>query len=426
MTKARLAETAYDCGGWLRWCDPSSQSPFPIPPIKLKTTPADPGAPRLDPRSLPGYTTPLPPPVVTMFRWLLRLLGIGGKDPETSPPSASESPEVGPSAAPSGPVVNLPPQREERALLPAPWLGAEPVPTTDPAQLRGQLRLILDEISGRATHPADRALAEHLNRLVQTDQLDLPPFPDVARELDELLKQTTTDILQIARVVERDPGLVRRVWTHARSAAYSSAPRSLHHAVARVGLDALWRIGMSVCLNETVFQVEGYQEQADRVRQHGIVTGEIAAMLGGERRGALYLAGLLHGVGELIVLRAAAGLPGGRPTSAGLEEVNRRCRAALGVLVAHSWSLGQPVCAAVGSSPAPDRAPPEDRPAARIVRSASIAAHSSWGDRHGLQYDAVDPRKDIRGMGFDPDLTLRRADEMWASLEAESQHGEPA
>ena len=37
------------------------------------------------------------------------------------------------------------------------------------------------------------------------------------------------------------------------SALYATRPRSLHHAVARVGLDALWRIGMSVCLTTPCF-----------------------------------------------------------------------------------------------------------------------------------------------------------------------------
>ena len=106
-------------------------------------------------------------------------------------------------------------------------------------------------------------------------------------------------------MVERDPGLVRRVWRQARSALYASPRGSLHHAVARVGLDALWRIGMSVCLNDTVLRVDGFQDEAGELRSLGIATAEVAAQLGGEKRGNLYMSGLLHDVGRLLVLRAA-------------------------------------------------------------------------------------------------------------------------
>jgi HD-like signal output (HDOD) protein len=274
--------------------------------------------------------------------------------------------------------------------------------------LRDQLRALHEELS---TGP-DRALAERLLVLVETDQLDLPPFPDVARELDELLQQSTTDILQIARVVERDPGLVRRVWTHARSSMYASAPRSLHHAVARVGLDALWRIGMSVCLNDNVFRVEGLQGEAAAVRAHGIVVAEVAAQLAGERRGSLYLAGLLHGVGDLLVLRSAAA-PGAAPAS--IEAVRRvadRTRAGLSVLVAHSWKLDDVVIAGLGFHPNPDKAPRSQQRAARIVRAANICAHATASPQAGYP----DPVPLVQALGLDARKGLSRAEEVLAEL----------
>lgn len=360
-----------------------------------------------------------------MFQWLMRLLGLAQTPPPRPAPPPPAAPDEGRAAvvlplAPTDTAAEAPrpaavPPRP--AVAQAPWRRGAPAPSLDLAAVRGHLRFTLDELAGRASNNADRALPEQLNRLISTDQLDLPPFPDVARELDELLKQTTTDILQIARVVERDPGLVRRVWTHARSAAYSAAPRSLHHAVARVGLDALWRIGMSVCLNEATFKLDGMQEQADRVRQHGIVAAEVAALLGGERRGALYLSGLLHGAGELIVLRAAASLPHPRPSPLMLQQVIEATRAPLGVLVATSWNLGPTAATGIGFFPAPDLAPAGDRATARIVRAASIAATAAAPPAPGVPaVDAELATADIRDLGLDAAAALRRADEVWRSL----------
>ncbi|MFM2244653.1 MAG: hypothetical protein RL071_727 [Pseudomonadota bacterium] len=361
-----------------------------------------------------------------MFQWLMRLLGLAQTPPPSPAPPPPAAPDEPPRAAVVLPLTPVDASAEATRAAPptpravtaqAPWRRGAPAPALDLAAVRGHLRFTLDELAGRASNNADRALPEQLNRLISTDQLDLPPFPDVARELDELLKQTTTDILQIARVVERDPGLVRRVWTHARSAAYSAAPRSLHHAVARVGLDALWRIGMSVCLNEATFKLDGMQDQADRVRQHGIVAAEVAALLGGERRGALYLSGLLHGAGELIVLRATSSLPHPRPSPMMIQQVIEATRAPLGVLVATSWNLGPTAAAGIGFFPAPDLAPAADRATARIVRAASIAATATAPQLVGAP--PIDPElaaADIRELGLDATAALRRADEVWRSL----------
>ncbi|MEC8424829.1 MAG: HDOD domain-containing protein [Myxococcota bacterium] len=291
------------------------------------------------------------------------------------------------------------------------------VPGIDCDLLQRSLLKHLRDLKEEAEEPGDTALVERLEEMVASDQLDLPPFPAVARELDELLKQTTTDILQIARVVERDPGMVKRVWTHARSAMYSSPPRSLHHAVARVGLDALWRIGMSVCLNDTVFRVEGYQHEADRVRGHGIISAEVAAALGGVSRGSLYMAGLLHDVGRLIVLRAASeGHRRGTARPDFLEVVVARTRTWLSVLVAVSWGLHEEVARAIAFHFDPEAAPPEDVRPSSIVRAASIAAHATGLSRAGVSAEGSDPAEEIRALGHDAVVALELASEIMDQL----------
>jgi len=368
-----------------------------------------------------------------MFRWLLRLLGFEKKDapaPAVEPapadaPSSSPAPRRPGAALPVEPTAvgaPAPVIQKPRIVLAgngpnrAPWRAVKPAPALDPVIVQRYLKDRLRALAEDARHRADKRFIERLLQQVDSDQLDLPPFPDVAQELDELLKQTTTDILQIARVVERDPGMVRRVWTHARSAMYSSAPRSLHHAVARVGLDALWRIGMSVCLNDTVFRVEGMQTAAESVRHHGIATAEVAAMLGGERRGSLYLAGLLHGIGELIVLQVAADKKERPPSHDSVRMVSDEVGAALGVLMVHSWKLDDTVVVGVGHCAKPSAAPADTQRIARIVRAASIAAHASRLAREGITLESADPVSEIQELGFDPMKALSRADAVYNEL----------
>ena len=368
-----------------------------------------------------------------MFRWLLRLLEFFGYQKQETPRPALRAPEDEPSLPASPvqrpevalavePVLEEPTSTGPRIVLAgngpnlAPWKNIQSAPALEPVVVQRHLRERLQAISDDSRHKADQRFVDRLLQQVDTDQLDLPPFPAVAAELDDLLKQTTTDILQIARVVERDPGMVRRVWTHARSAMYASAPRSLHHAVARVGLDALWRIGMSVCLNDTVFRVEGMQNAAESVRHHGIATAEVAALLGGERRGSIYLAGLLHGIGELIVLQVAASKRERPPSHDIVRMVADEVGVALGVLVVHSWKLDETVVVGVGHSPEPDNAPESLRRVARIVRAASIAAHASRLAREGIVLESVDPVSEIQALGFDPMQALSRADAVYNEI----------
>lgn len=354
-----------------------------------------------------------------MWQWLKSLFGFGGAPaPSPAPSAPAPAAAVAPAPAEAAPApvtgIHLP---SPDAGVRAPWLDGVVVPVAEPTAVLRQLRKLLTDLAAEAPTEADRLWVERLIRLVEAGQLDLPPFPDVARELDDLLKQATTDILQIARVVERDPGLVRRVWSQARSAAYAQPPRSLHHAVARVGLDALWRIGMSVCMNDTVFRIDGYQHEADDVRTHGILTAEVAAALGGEKRGGLYMAGLLHDVGELVLLRTAGEC---RPAPAvdWVHAVAARCRTPLSVLVAGAWGLDDAVCGGIGFRADPGSAPPRHERTARTVQAATIAAHATLLARAGRGVTGADAEADIRALGFDPLSALDRAREVADSLQA--------
>jgi len=272
-----------------------------------------------------------------VFGWLLKLLGFKGV---SAPVSIFEAPVRASEKSSSPPLVAVnvveeysdgPTEHIRSAVyqeeLPStedlfrpddfepPWDCGDTAVSMELKEVRTDLREQLSAMLERVDTKGDRKFLLRMARLVDSEQLELPPFPDVAQELDDLLKDKNTSLVQIAKIVEKDAGLVKRVWTTASSAAFASPPRSLHHAVSRIGLDALWRIGMSVCVNDNVFRVTGFQEVADQVRTHGVVTAEVAAYISRERRGSVYMAGLLHDVGKLIAYRTAVARRGAVPPS---------------------------------------------------------------------------------------------------------------
>lgn len=301
---------------------------------------------------------------------------------------------------------------------PAPWDNGGVAPSIDPDEVRPHLMEALFEMQEQCETDAGKAFFTRLLRLLGTDQLDLPPFPDVAWQLDSLLRLGDPPLVRVVKLVRREAALVRRVWTQACSAFYARPPNSLDHAVARIGFDALWRIGMSACLYSEVFRVRGFQEAADGVRRHGIIAADVAAWLSGKKLGAAYLAGLLHNVGKLMIYRAAStARPVGLPDAQLVEDVATKLYPSIGVLVAHAWKLGPEVAAGIGFHHDPTQAPPQYQEVAMQVQVSNIATYTAEFSRHGQDCGGLLTLLAVEGLQFDVARTIGKAHEIMDGME---------
>ncbi len=300
-----------------------------------------------------------------------------------------------------------------------PWEAGGVAESLDPDELRPVLLGKLFEEADACKAEADKDFVTRLIRTLGTDQLDIPPFPDVAWQLDTLLRLSEPPLVKVVKLVRREPALVRRVWTQACSAYYARPPNSLDHAVARIGFDALWRIGMSTCLYSGVFRVRGFQEDADAVRRHGIVAADVAAWVSGMKLGPAYLAGLLHDVGKLLVYQAASPRkPGTMPSKDLVERMCQEHHAAIGVLVAIDWKLGVEVAGGIGYHHDPDQAPAEHQETARQIQAANIATHTAELSRRGNDCGGLLTLLSLEGLQFDVGRTIGKAHEVLESLDA--------
>jgi HD-like signal output (HDOD) protein len=306
-----------------------------------------------------------------------------------------------------------------QAPITKPWELGGVTPDMDPDVVRPALMGSLFDALDECDSEAGEAFISRLIRNLGTDQLDLPPFPDVAWRLDTLLRLGDPPLLRVVKIVRREPALVRRVWTQACSAFYARPPNSLDHAVARIGFDALWRIGMSACLYSEVFRVRGFQEDADAVRQHGIITADVAAWLSGKKLGGVYLAGLLHSVGKLLVYKAASPPRAGElPERELVERIAAEHHASIGVLVAHDWKLGPEVAAGIGYYHDPFQAPIQYQETAMQVQVANIATHTAQLSRLGQDCGGLLALLDLPGLNIDVARTIGKAHEVMDGLEA--------
>ena len=115
---------------------------------------------------------------------------------------------------------------------------------------------------------AERDFLDLIKEAVSESDLDLPPFPEVAMQLDELLRNGEPPISSLVKLVERDPALAREVWKRASSARFARAPSTLSQAIARIGSTDLWRLTMRVCLKSTSFGCRAWRRSAARRQQH--------------------------------------------------------------------------------------------------------------------------------------------------------------
>ena len=310
---------------------------------------------------------------------------------------------------------------EQPADPTAPWERGRDAHSLDAREVRRHVLDTLHRLEVEARSFDDRALLRRLQAVVAMENLGLPPFPGTVVELKRMLSRgVEVPSFRLANIVEKDHALVEEVLRQARGPSWARGPESLHAAVTRIGNEALWRISMRFALEATVFYVPGYQEDVERIRVHSLVTAEVVAwMLGdAEERGGAWLAGLLHDVGKLIVLREAGAL--GAPVSrALLDEVMALTHASIGLLVARAWGFEELECGAIATHHGENRrAGPEAR-LGYYLHLADIAAHGVEA-RHARK---ASPARNVlvreaKGLGFDGDQALTVADRAYTRLKA--------
>ncbi|MBZ0070368.1 MAG: HDOD domain-containing protein [Gammaproteobacteria bacterium] len=145
------------------------------------------------------------------------------------------------------------------------------------------------------------------------DILLLPPLPAVACRLLDLIANDQCDIGELSTLIEQDPGLAARIVGIANSAYFARPTEisSVADAIVRVlGLNLVRGIAVGIALSKPFdvsacpeFQLERYWYRAIQTAN---LCGRLAprARLPEELRRSLFLCGLLHNLGQLVLVHA--------------------------------------------------------------------------------------------------------------------------
>lgn len=218
----------------------------------------------------------------------------------------------------------------------------------------------------------------------------LKPFPTVASKVLAELATESYSVPRLADLVESDPSLASLVLRLVNSALHArGAPvQDVRQAVVRLGGLKLRDLVVSAATMQMFHDVRGV---GITIRDHCAITAAIVRVLGQtydlEGAEALYLGGLLHDVGKLLLLETRefnySSLDPSQITSAdGVHLFERQQlgfdHAVLGGLILRSWQIPDPVPQIVSWHHQPTRAFAEEGPIGPQVAVLRLADRIAW------------------------------------------------
>lgn len=216
---------------------------------------------------------------------------------------------------------------------------------------------------------------------------DLPPAPKVLHTLQRLIAAPNTRIEKIAEVVKLEPGLSARVVKMANSVHFGRGAQvdTIIEAIQRVGMKGVHELVTFAVASQLVGRpLDAYRMDAQSLWFRAVACAIAAASLADHaeiERSDAYTAGLMHGIGLLVIDRYAAKEKVRRyfPSSGYPEDFAPAERewlnfshAEAGAALLELWGFSPEVAGAVRFQLHPEDAPPE------LQRLCMILGTARW------------------------------------------------
>lgn len=212
------------------------------------------------------------------------------------------------------------------------------------------------------------SLLEH----AKTGMESLPVLPEISRRILTLLKDPNFGMNALSGLIRQDSVLSLAIMKQANSAAFGGLQEivDLNGACARLGMKTVANT-VQLVANRNLFITGNplLKHHMERLWLHSVATahcgGEIARLTLAPDRESVFLAGLVHDIGKVLLLelvssardRAVRDLPGNPDL---LGEVIGSLHRLMGLLICQSWNLPPAFRAAVYFHHAPEQCPAKD------------------------------------------------------------------
>ncbi len=211
------------------------------------------------------------------------------------------------------------------------------------------------DVSQAAKQTPTEPLEQLLMNRIQKGAIELPLLPQVAAQILGMVYDPNAESAKLAALIHQDQALAAHVIRIANSPAYMTRNPvvSLQHAVTMLGMNLMSEIAFTASLKSSVFKVPGFDDDVKRLWQQSLASGAYAKEIARLRRfnvESAYLCGLLHGIGQPVVLQTVATIA--KELKVQLERTLLKqllggYQTQVGQLVAEKWGLPKQVAEAI-------------------------------------------------------------------------------
>lgn len=192
---------------------------------------------------------------------------------------------------------------------------------------------------------------EILRESLDTGNLAIPILPKAANDILLMSQDLDADMGELSKLIHQDQSIAGSVLRIANSAAFAASERivSLQQAVARMGMQLLTEVALSVAVQANVFKSPKYDADIKLMWKHALASGvygkEIARFMRRNVEGQ-YLCGLLHSIGKPVVLKTIETLEQKLDTTLPkpvVYELIEEFQTDVGIFVTSKWNLPRTV-----------------------------------------------------------------------------------
>lgn len=180
------------------------------------------------------------------------------------------------------------------------------------------------------------------------DQLVVPSMPEVALKIRNLVEDADIPVTQLAKALNTDPAISAKLIKSANGALYHGQPAvdTCARAISRLGLNTTKHLVVSFVLRNLFHEkihTDLLNERARDLWHHSVEIASISMALAQASPGLdaeeALLAGLLHDIGELVILTYAESYPDLIVDSEALDGVIKQLKAEIGAVILREWQF---------------------------------------------------------------------------------------
>jgi len=194
----------------------------------------------------------------------------------------------------------------------------------------------------------DNLLYAEINDDLINDRLAVPRMPEVAVKIRRMIEQEDASVPQLAQVIQADPAVSAKLIKSANGSLYHGQPpvETCARAISRLGLNTTKHLVVSFVLRN-LFQekitTELLNHCARDLWNHSVEVAAISQALATvtpelDADEAL-LGGLLHDIGELVILSYADKYPEYSKDANALQSIVTQLKGDIGSAVLHEWQF---------------------------------------------------------------------------------------